>query len=143
MLAINATDARKNWSEVIDQVVRKKPQFIRRTRDCMVLADNNFFETILNAYEFSVKTFIEENGSVTISLNEMDLVESGETLEVAKRNLANSILEYAEEFYADFDYWGSAPNRSKHIPYVFKALIINDSKKIGDLINCQIGATRP
>ena len=139
MLAINATEARKNWSEVIDQVVRKKPQFIRRTRDCMVLADNNFFETILNAYEFSAKTFEEENGTVTISLNEMDLVENGENLEVAKKNLANSILEYAEEFYADFDYWGSAQNRSKHIPYVFKALIINDSKKIGDLINCQIG----
>lgn len=139
MLAINATEARKNWSEVIDQVVRKKPQFIRRTRDYMVLADNNFFEIILNAYEFSAKTFEEENGSITISLNEIDLVENGENLEVAKINLANSILEYAEEFYADFDYWGSAPNRSKHIPYVFKALIINDSKKIGDLINCQIG----
>ena len=143
MRAINSTEARKNWSEVIDQVVREKPQFIKRTRDCMVLADVNFIEAILNAYEFSAKTFKEENGTVTISLNEMDLVESGENLEAAKINLANSILEYAEEFYADFDYWGSAPNRSKHIPYVFKALIINDSKKIGDLINCQIGATRP
>jgi len=139
MLAINSTEARKNWSEVIDQVIRKKPQFIRRTRDCMVLADVNFIELILNTYEFSAKTYEEEDGSVTISLNEMDLVENGETLEVAKINLANSILEYAEEFYVDFDYWGSAPNRVKHIPYVFKALIINDSEKIGDLINCQIG----
>ena len=139
MLAINSTEARKNWSEVIDQVIRKKPQFIRRTRDCMVLADVNFIELILNTYEFSAKTFEEEDGTVTISLNEMDLVENGETLEVAKINLANSILEYAEEFYVDFDYWGSAPNRVKHIPYVFKALIINDSEKIGDLINCQIG----
>ena len=139
MLAINATEARKNWSEIIDQFIRKKPQFIRRTKDCVVLADVNFLELILDTYKFSAKTFEEEDGSATISLNEMDLVENGETFEVANINLANSILEYAEEFYADFDYWGSAPNRVKHIPYVFKALIINDSEKIGDLINCQIG----
>lgn len=139
MLSINATDARKNWSEVIDLAVRKKPQFIRRTRDCMVLADVNFLEAILNTYEFTADCFEEKDGSITISLCEMDLVENGENLDVAKLKLANAILEYSEEFYADFDFWGSAPNRSKHIPYVFKALIINDSKKIGDLIKCQIG----
>ena len=39
MLTLNATDVRKEWSTVIEKVVREKPQFIKRTRDYMFLAN--------------------------------------------------------------------------------------------------------
>ena len=42
MLTLNATDVRKEWSTVIDNTIREKPQFIRRTRDYMMLADIEF-----------------------------------------------------------------------------------------------------
>lgn len=35
--------------------------------------------------------------------------------------------------------WSSAPNRKKHIPYTFKALIIDDVEKLGESIICQDG----
>ena len=57
----------------------------------------------------------------------------------ARMKLAASILEYAEDYYNDFSYWSSAPNRKSHIPYVFKALFIGDIQKIGDSIQCQAG----
>lgn len=31
------------------------------------------------------------------------------------------------------------PNRKKHIPYIFKALIIANPEKIGDMLQCQDG----
>ncbi len=141
MLAIKATDARKNWSEMIDRAIRLKPQFIKRTRDNMILADVSFMESILAPYEFSAETLKEDDGSYTISLNEIDLVENADNLENAKMKLAKSILEYSEDFYEEFKYWSSAPNRVDHIPYVFKALIKNDPQKIGDMIRCQAGKT--
>lgn len=139
MLTMNATDVRKDWSEVVDKVVREKPQFIKRTRDYLVLSDVSFMETLLNAYHFSAEKAIEDDGSVTLSLNEIDLVENGQTENEAKRKLADSILEYSENFYHDFNYWRTAPNRKAHIPYVFKALILGTAEKIGELITCQDG----
>lgn len=139
MLTMNATDVRKDWSEVIDKVIREKPQFIKRTRDYLMLSDLSLMESILDVYHFTAKRDIEEDGSVTLSLNEIDLVENGKTEEEAKQKLAGSILEYSEGFYKDFNYWSTAPNRKAHIPYMLKALILGDAEKIGALITCQDG----
>lgn len=139
MLTLNATDVRKEWSMVIDNVVREKPQFIRRTRDYMMLADIDFLKILLEQYTFNANMFIEEDGSITLELIEMDLVSNGKDEEEAKLNMAQEIIDYAEDFYSDFNLWSIAPNRKKHIPYVFKALILDDIKKIGELILCQNG----
>lgn len=139
MLALNATDVRKEFSQTIDIAIREKPQFIRRTRDYLFFADIKFMESILSAYSFTAERFVEDDGSVTLSLNEIDLAENSATEESAKKKLAQSIIEYAEDFYDEFNYWSIAPNRKDHIPYVFKALIIDDVDKIGELIQCQNG----
>lgn len=139
MLIMNATDVRKDWSAVIDNVVRIKPQFIKRTRDCLMLTDVRFLLTMLSAYQFTATIYKEEDNTVTISLNEIDLVENAETEELAKQQLAESIIEYAEDYYNDFAYWSSASNRAEHMPYVIKALILNDAQQIGKQIVCQSG----
>lgn len=139
MLTMNATDVRKDWSGVVDKVVREKPQFIKRTRDYLMLSDINFMQSLLSAYHFTAQKAIENDGSVTLVLNEIDLIENGKTENEAKKNLAESILEYSENFYNDFHYWSTAPNRKAQIPYVFKALILGDAEKIGALIVCQDG----
>ena len=139
MLIMNATDVRKDWSAVIDNVVRIKPQFFKRTRDCLMLTDVRFLLTMLSAYQFTATIYKEEDNTVTISLNEIDLVENAETEELAKQQLAESIIEYAEDYYNDFAYWSSASNRVEHMPYVIKALILNDAQQIGEQIVCQSG----
>ena len=83
----------------------------------------------------------EADGSITLALNEIDLVENGINENEARAKLANAILEYAQDYYNDFAYWGSAPNRRSHIPYVFKALFIGDTRKIGENIRCLVGKT--
>lgn len=139
MLIMNATDVRKDWSAVIDNAVRIKPQFFKRTRDCLMLTDVRFLLTMLSAYQFTATIYKEEDNTVTISLNEIDLVENAETEELAKQQLAESIIEYAEDYYNDFAYWSSASNRVEHMPYVIKALILNDAQQIGEQIVCQSG----
>ena len=39
-------------------------------------------------------------------------------------------MEYAEEYCNNFSYHNAAPNRKKHVPYVFKALSMNGIAKI-------------
>ena len=139
MMAINATDVRKNWSEVLESVIREKPKFIKKARDYMILSNMEFIANLLSGYEFTAKKYIEDDGSVTLFLNEIPLVENAATEEEAIEVLANSILEYAVEFYDNFNLWASAPNKKREIPYVFKALILDDISKIGAVIKCQAG----
>ena len=140
MFTVNATDARRDWSRITDAVVREKPQFVKRTRDYMVMTNLPLFESLLSVYEFTANKFIEDDGSVTLSLNEMDLAENAAAEEEARLQLGQAILEYAEDFYREFPLWSAAPNRKGHIPYVLKALSIDDSRRIGDSLRiCQVG----
>lgn len=139
MLALNATEVRKDWSAVLDNTIRQKPQFIKRTRDYLVLSDIKFMSMLLDGYSFTANKMEEEDGSITLSLNELDLVENAPTEQDAVLALANDIYEYAQEYYQEFNLWSVAPNRKDHIPYVMKALILDDVQKIGESIQCQAG----
>ena len=139
MQTINATQVRKSWSEVVDSVVREKPAFIKRTRDCMILSEIGLIEKMLELYVFNAELLIEDDGSVTISLDEIDLVENGLNESDAMKKMASGILEYAQDYYNDFNYWYSAPNRKAHLPYVMKVLILGDTDKIGGIIKCRHG----
>ena len=139
MYAMNATDIRKDWSSVLDTVVREKPQFIKRTHDYMFLTSLDLFTNLLSAYNFTATKFIEMDGSVTLSLNEIDLIENAPDEEQAKLLLAQSILDYAEEYYNEFKKYSNTPNRKAHVPYIMKAIIMNNTSEIKKLIICQAG----
>lgn len=139
MLTMNATEVRNNWSQVLDNVVREKPTFIKRTRDYIVLTNEDMLADVLEVYTFSAVQYVEDDGSITLSLNELDLVENAPTLTDAKKQLAQSILDYSSDFYEEFSYWSKAANRKSHVPYVLRALILNDVDKIRECISCQAG----
>ncbi|MBR6770141.1 MAG: hypothetical protein IKM28_02670, partial [Lachnospiraceae bacterium] len=45
--------------------------------------------------------------------------------------LQEEILEYAEEYYQNYDMYFHTPNRKGHVPYIFKALIMDAPEAIG------------
>ena len=139
MLMEQATTVRKEWSSVCDSVIHDKPKFIKRTRDKMWFSSLETIMVILEAYQFTAQRFVEDDGTVTLSLNEIDIVENGENEEAARLNLAKSILEYSLDYYNEYAVYSNSPNRKGHIPYIFKALIIDSPEKLGDMIICQDG----
>lgn len=139
MLMEQATTVRKEWSAVCDSVVHNKPKFIKRTRDRMWFSNLETMAEILKAYKFTAKKFLEEDGSVTLSLCEIDLVENGLNEEEARLNLGKAILEYSMDYYNEYELYSHSPNRKHHIPYIFKALIIDDPREIGEEVECHVG----
>lgn len=139
MLMEQVTNVRKEWSAVCDSVIHSKPKIIKRTRDKMWFSSLETMSVILQAYQFTAVKYIEDDGSVTLSLNEIDLIENGRDEQEARLNLAKAILEYSFDYYEEYELYSRSPNRKKHIPYIFKALIMEDPKKIGDLLQCQDG----
>lgn len=139
MLMEQATAVRKEWSAVCDSVIHEKPKFIKRTRDKMWFSNLETMSEILSAYKFTADKYIEEDGSVTLSLNEIDLVENDENEQAARLALGKAILEYSVDYYNDYALYSHSPNRKGHIPYIFKALILDDPELIGENIQCQDG----
>lgn len=139
MLMEQATTVRKEWSAVCDSVIHEKPKFIKRTRDKMWFSNLETISEILEAYYFTVTKYIEGDNSVTLSLNEIDLVENGKDEKEARLNMGMAILEYALDYYNEYEMYSHSPSRKKHIPYIFKALIIDNPEKIGDMLQCQDG----
>ncbi len=139
MLMEQATAVRKEWSTVCDSVIHEKPKFIKRTRDKMWFSSLDTVNEILQVYQFTASRYIEEDGSVTLSLNEIDLIENGLNEQEARLKLGNSILEYSMDYYNEYEKYSKSPNRKGHIPYIFKALIADNPEKIGDMIQCQDG----
>ncbi len=139
MLMEQATTVRKEWSAVCDSVIHEKPKFIKRTRDKMWFSNLETISELLEAYYFSATKYIEDDSSITLSLNEIDLVENGKDEQEARLNMGNAILEYALDYYNEYEMYSRSPNRKKHIPYIFKALIIDNPEKIGDMLQCQDG----
>lgn len=139
MLMEQATTVRKEWSAVCDSVIHNKPKLIKRTRDKMWFSNLETMSEILKAYKFTAEKFIEDDGSVTLSLNEIDLIENGADEQDARLNLAKAILEYSLDYYNEYELYSHMPNRKQHIPYIFRALIIDNPEEIGACIECQDG----
>lgn len=139
MLMEQATNVRREWSTACDSVIHEKPMFIKRTRDKMWFSNLETMLELLEIYQFTADKFIEPDGSVTLSMNEIDLIENGKDEQEARMHLGKSILEYSVDYYNDYVIYSHSPNRKNHIPYVFKALIIDSPEKIGEMIRCQDG----
>ena len=138
MISINSTTARNEWSSVVESVIREKPTFIKRTRDYVFLTDIKVLEQLLDAYSFNAEIFDEDDGTVTLVLDEIALAENARDLQSAISKLAAAILEYSEDYYKEFSHWSKGAGKS-HIPFVIKALTLNDIDEIGGLIKCRRG----
>ena len=138
MVVMNATDVRKNWSVTVDTVLHERPAYIKRTRDMIAMFNMQTMNELLRAYEFKASKFVENDGSITLSLDDMDLVVNDKDLKTARKSMASEIKEYAEDYYDNFAVWSVAPNRKSHIPYVMKALALDESE-IEEVLICRAG----
>jgi antitoxin YefM len=139
MLAFNATDVRKEWGGFLDSIVREKPKFIKRSRDYIFTSNLPMLNTMLAAYNFTADLYFENNGSITASLKEIDIVVNGNNEETALNLLAEDLLEYAKEYYESFEKYFNSVNRKSHYPYILKILILEDVERIKGIIKCQNG----
>jgi antitoxin YefM len=139
MFIQSATKVRNDWGGTLDVVAREKPIFIKRSRDNFCLLNKKDFNLILDFMKFSAKEYTEEDGSITLSLNEIDIVANGSNHEEALNNLVEDMQEYAEDYYQDFSYWFTALNRKKHYPYIIRILTVDNVNQLKELVNCQVG----
>ena len=132
---LNVTEVRAKFSEFIDRVVREKPQLVKRNRDVVTTISLSHMNDLLMVYEFTMEYEETDEGFVGSIEQIDDIIGSGKSIEDLKLNLAEQLIEYAEDYYNDFSKYYNAPNRRAHYPYIFRILIQNDVESVRDLIH--------
>lgn len=139
MLAVNSSVVRKNWSQMLDLAIREKPVLMRRNRDYTILCSAETIAMLVDDALLPVNQFMEEDGSVTLSAEQLDLVVCEPDLASAKRAMASAWVEYAEDYFKEFQLYSHAPNRKGHLSLVMKALTVQSPKELEGAILCRRG----
>ena len=63
---------------------------------------------------FQVTVYTEDDGSITLSMDDMDLVVNAPSKEAAIKALCRDMVEHAEEYRKAFAMYSAAPNRAAH-----------------------------
>lgn len=139
MLTINATDMRKDFGRYIDEIVRTKPIFVKRSRDYFMGISIEMAKELVKDVTFTVDKYMEEDNSITLSLDGFDLVVNGEDETAAINCLIKDLREYALEYYEDIEFWASDIKRRSQMKYILKVLLTNDNEEIKKSFVCQAG----
>ena len=134
---VQFTSARKFFTELFDSVWhRSLPAIIkRRQAEEVLLLRRDIQQDILKVYKFTPEVLPEEDGSVTLALNELVLVVNAPTLEEAVNEIVREIKIYAEDYHERLQLFLNAPNRKGHFPYLLRVWLCNDDLEIRSLLD--------
>lgn len=136
---LNATDVRKHWSQFNDDVVREGPRFVKRNRDEWAALSSDHLKEAFSHFNFEAQSYPEEDGTVTVALDNFEIVENGDTENEALELVVDELIEYANEYLDNFNLYFNSPNRRKHFPFVMNVLTQNNQDDVKDLVKCQVG----
>lgn len=139
MFVVNSTDMRKDFGRYIDTIVRSKPVFVKRSRDYFMGISIDMARELVIDVKFNAIKYIEEDSSITLSLEAFDLVVNEPSEEEAINSLIKDLRVYANEYYEDIDFWSSDINRKKQINSILKILLTEDDTSLKEDILCQTG----
>lgn len=131
---LSATDVRKNWSQFNDDIIREGPRFVRRNRDEWAALSSDHLKVAFDHLQISATNYQEEDGTFTMSLNDMDIAENADTVEGVLDLIADSLIDYAQEYMDSFSQYFNSPNRKIHLPFVLKVIAQPDYETVKSLI---------
>lgn len=131
---LSATDVRKNWSQFNDDVVREGPRFVHRNRDEWAALSSDHLKAAFDHLPITATNFKEEDGTITMSVNELDIVENGDSIEEVLDLAADALIDYAQEYMDYFSQYFNSPNRKAHLPFILKIISQPDYEAVKTLI---------
>lgn len=131
------TDVRNNFTNVIDRVQRLSPVVVKprkQSETYTFLLNEALVQQLLQEITLKVKWFQEEDGSITLGLDELELYVNGDTEDKALEELAEDAMAYAQDYMREPERYFNAPNRRHHFPYLFKVLLCNNKEEVKQLL---------
>jgi len=116
-------------------VVHGKPGIIKRNRDIILSLSIPQAKALLQNVSFKAYFIKEEDGTVTAGLEDIDLLVNREDEQATRLALAKELVDYAGEYFNNFQLYFQAPNRRPHFPYVLAVWLQDDASGVAELIH--------
>lgn len=133
---LNLTDARKEFSSLYDRVFNSfKPTIIKRKKseEVLILRVDQQKMLLVN-YSLKPDIITEDDGSITLALDNLELYSNSSSLEDAINELIEDLKVYASDYLQRSQLFLNAPNRKSHFPYILRVLLCDSDKEIRDLL---------
>lgn len=133
---LNLTEARKEFSTLYDQVFNSfKPTIIKRKKSEQVMILRVDQQKMLLAnYSLKPEIITEDDGSITLALDSLELYSNGTSLEDAIQDFVEELKIYASDYLQRSQLFLNSPNRKSHFPYILRVLLSDSDEEIRDLL---------
>lgn len=133
---VKFTEARNQLSSLYDLVFHDyTPAVIRRKQSEEVAVMRvDLLKNLLSNYDFGLAITHESDGSITLSLDCVELYANADNLEKAMDELIEDLKFYANDFIQRSQLFFNAPNRKEHFPYLFRVLLCENDTEIKQLL---------
>lgn len=130
------TNARRSLTDMFDGVWhRYLPAIVRRKQtEEVLLVRRDLQQDILAAYDFNPEVLSEEDGSVTLAVDALELVVNAPNHEAAVNEMVQEMKLYATDYKERSQLFLNAPNRRKHFPYILRIWLCENDDEIKSLL---------
>lgn len=130
------SEARRQFSALYDSIYNAlKPVVIRRGRqEEVLLLRKDMLKSLLEKFSLKAVAFEEEDGSVTLALDELDIAVNAPSLEEAVNELVQELKLYAQDYLDRAQLFLNTPNRRHHLPYILRVALCNSDEEVKGLV---------
>lgn len=130
---IASRSTNQKWEDCLAGA-NQKPLFIEQEGGSFLICPTDLISQIVRSIPIVVNQFMEDDGSITLAPADLDLVDNGKTLEAAIEALIDDLIDYANEYLAEFELYSKASNRKDHLRYVMKILTADSRQELKDAL---------
>jgi len=94
----------------------------------------DLLKLVLEDYELKPEIIQEDDGSLTLTLDSLELYANNTTLDLATKDLIEDLKIYAQDYLDRSQLFLHAPNRKPHFPYVLRILLCDSDDEIRTLL---------
>jgi len=133
---LNLTDARKGFSSLYDDVFNTfKPTVVKRKKtEEVLLLRVDLQKMLLSHFSLKPEIIYEDDKSVTLALDTLDIFVNNTTLDKAVNELIQDLKLYSQDYIERSQLFLHAPNRRSHFPYVLRIMLCENDEEIRSLL---------
>jgi len=89
---------------------------------------------VLENYKLNAEVIQEDDDSITLALDCLELYSNNSTLDLAASDLIEDLKIYSKDYMDRSQLFLQSPNRKSHFPYVLKVLLCDNEDEIRTLL---------
>ena len=130
------TEARNQFSTLYDSVFNSfNPAIVKRKQtEQVAMLRVDLLKMVLEDYKLNPEVIQEDDGSITLALDSLELYANNSTLDLATKDLIEDLKIYAQDYLDRSQLFFHSPNRKPHFPYVLKILLCDNDEEIRKLL---------